>query len=231
MQPYVALIGALLAAGSHHGGNQQARPAYVINQVVTNKKVVGLTFDDGPSKKWTPEILRVLKSDHVRATFFVIGSHAVRRPQLIREEVKSGMEIGSHGSQHLTLRNQSEQAIRTEIEDNAETLKALGAPAPTLYRLPGGISDRTALKVLGQFHYHLVGWTIDTRDWRRVYSAATMAKKVERSIEPGSIIIFHDGPNSSQQTVQAVKQIIPALRKMGYRFDTVGQMLKLEKQH
>lgn len=205
------------------------RPAAVIKSVLTTKKVVALTFDDGPTPKWTPKVLQVLKDNHVRATFFVIGSHATQRPLLLKEEVDAKMEVGNHGFQHIILRNKSADAVKQEIQQNEALLTSLGVPKPRVYRLPAGSSDTTALKVLGEMGYKVIGWSVDTRDWRRRYSADHMAKLVEKQAAPGAIIIFHDGPNSSQATVDAVKQIIPALKAQGYTFDTVSQMLKLEK--
>lgn len=200
-------------------------PAPIIRQVPTHQKVMALTFDDGPSPRWTPKILTTLTQAHVRATFFLIGSHATRYPQEVRDEIQAHMEIGSHGAEHLVLRRESAAAIRQEIESNAQILHALGAPSPRLYRLPGGASDPTALRVLGSLGYTVVGWSIDTRDWRHQASAQAMAAQVERQAHPGAIVIFHDGPNGSQATVEAVRLLIPALKAQGYRFVTVGQLL------
>ena len=223
------LIAALLLFGfpwfSHH--SVAGRPAVVIKQVLTNKKVIALTFDDGPTLRWTPKILQVLNDNHVRATFFVIGSHAMNRTVVLKDEVDAKMEIGSHGFQHLIFRNKNPQTIKQEVEQNEALLMSLGVPKPRLYRLPAGWSDPTALKVLGQMGYKVVGWSIDTRDWRRRDSAEKMAAHVERQVTPGSIIIFHDGPNSSEATVNAVKQIVPALKAQGWKFDTASELLKL----
>lgn len=205
------------------------RPAPIIKSVLTTHKVVALTFDDGPTKTWTPEVLNVLKANHVHATFFVIGSHAMQRPEILKEEIDAKEEIGSHGYAHLTLRGKPEDVVKQEISQNEALLTSLGVKQPTLYRMPGGASDTVALRVLGKMGYQVIGWSIDTRDWRRRYSADQMAARVEKNVQPGSIIIFHDGPNSSKATVGAIQQIIPALKQQGYKFDTVGQMLKLEK--
>ncbi len=204
------------------------RMAPVIKQVLTTHKVVALTFDDGPTRTWTPKILHVLTADHVRATFFVIGSHATRRPEILQQELQAKMEIASHGFAHKILRHQDVQTVREEILQNETLLTSLGVPKPTLYRLPAGSSDSAALRVLGEMGYRVIGWSIDTRDWRHRYTASQMAQIVEKQVSPGAIIIFHDGPNSSQMTVDAVKQIIPALRAQGYRFDTVSALLHLE---
>lgn len=221
----VLALGALLLPASPA---KAAAAAPVIRQVVTSKKVVALTFDDGPTRKWTPQILQILTAEKVPATFFIVGSHALRHPTLVQDEVKAGMEIASHGSRHLILKGKDAAAVRREIEENAAILKSLGAPNPTLYRLPAGLSDRTALEVLHQLGYQVIGWTIDTRDWRRRLSAQQMTDLVLKQIEPGSIIIFHDGPNSSERTVEAVRALIPALRQRGYQFLTVSQLLKEE---
>ncbi|MCL5116165.1 MAG: polysaccharide deacetylase family protein [Firmicutes bacterium] len=211
----------------HHAA--VTRPAPIIKQVLTTQKVVALTFDDGPTKTWTPKILQVLKENRVRATFFVIGSHAMQRPEFLKQEIDAKMEIGSHGYEHITLRNKSAEVVKQEIQQNEALLTSLGVPKPTLYRMPGGASDSTALKVLGQMGYKVIGWSVDTRDWRRRYTGPQMAERVMKQVEPGAIIIFHDGPNSSQATVNAVQEIIPALKKQGWKFDTVSQLLKLER--
>lgn len=211
------------------GHAAQSKPAPVIRQAVTTHKVIALTFDDGPSPRWTPKVLAALNQNHVQATFFLIGSHATRHPLLVQQEVNDKMDIGSHGAEHRTLRNQSATVVRQEVENNAQILQSLGAPKPTLYRMPGGASDTTALTVLGQLGYHVIGWSIDTRDWRHRTSAIAMAQKVEKEASPGAIVIFHDGPNGSEATVRAVQMIIPTLKKAGYRFVTVQQLLTMEK--
>lgn len=211
----------------HHAA--VVRPAPVIKQVLTNQKVLALTFDDGPTAQWTPKILQVLKEHHVRATFFVIGSHAIRQPLLLQDEVAAHMEVASHGYAHRLLKNQSAEAVKQEVEQNEALLSSLGVPKPQLYRLPAGSSDVVALKVLGQMGYKVIGWSIDTRDWRRRFSGDQMAEKVIKQASPGAIIIFHDGANSSAATVDAVKKLIPALAQQGWKFDTVSQLLRLER--
>lgn len=205
------------------------RPAPVIKNVLTTQKVLALTFDDGPTRTWTRKVLQVLQANHVRATFFVIGTHASQRPEILKQEVDAKMEIGSHGYEHRILRNKSAEAVTQEIQQNEALLTSLGVPKPTLYRLPAGTSDSTALKVMGEMGYKVIGWSIDTRDWRRRYTGQQMANQIMKEVQPGAIVIFHDGPNSSEATVQAIQQVIPELKKQGWKFDTVSQMLKLER--
>jgi peptidoglycan/xylan/chitin deacetylase (PgdA/CDA1 family) len=228
---WIGMGAAVLVLLAYHlGGAVTAaatRPAPLVTSVPTAEKVVALTFDDGPTPRWTPAILNLLKEEHVKATFFVIGRQVARYPHLVEQEVRDGMEIGSHGSQHLILRNRSEAAIRTEVEEAAQLIQVAGAPAPRLYRLPAGIYDRQALSVLGALGYTVIGWSVDPRDWRHRLTAEQMLSLVQKQVGPGGIIIFHDGTNGSQATVEATKLVIETLKKEGYRFLTVGQLLKV----
>jgi peptidoglycan/xylan/chitin deacetylase (PgdA/CDA1 family) len=227
--------GAVLVLGiaivAYHTGSavtaSAVRPAPVVTSVPISEKAVALTFDDGPTPRWTPKILAILKDLQVRATFFVIGQQAIRYPQLIADEVRDGMEIGNHGAMHVILKNRSPEAIRREVEDAAQAIEAAGAPPPRLYRLPAGIYDRQALSVLGSLGYTVIGWSVDPRDWRHRYTAAQMLGIVQKQVGPGSIIIFHDGTNGSQATVDATRMVIDTLRREGYRFVTVSQLLSL----
>jgi peptidoglycan/xylan/chitin deacetylase (PgdA/CDA1 family) len=228
------ILGALvLAILAYHTGSvvtaEANRPAPLVTSVPISEKAVALTFDDGPTPKWTPKILELLKAEGVRATFFVIGQQAVKYPHLIAEEVESGMEIGNHGFDHVILRGKTPATIAQEVNAAAEAIEAAGAPAPRLYRLPAGVHDKTALTVLGELGYTVIGWSVDPRDWRHRYTADQMLKLVEKQVGPGRIIIFHDGTNGSQATVDAVRLVITTLRREGYRFVTVGQLLSLVK--
>lgn len=222
----VALVGFL---AGHRVVKVAPRLAPVITAVPTAEKVVALTFDDGPTPQWTPKILAVLKANGVPATFFVIGQEAVQHPNLISQEVQDGMEIANHGFSHRLLRRLNPEAITSEVQDGAMAIEAAGAKTPHLYRMPAGVYDQAALKILGEMGYTVIGWSVDPRDWRHRYTAQQMLATVLRQVGPGRIIIFHDGTNSSAATVQAVAELIPALKSQGYRFMTVGQMLKVVK--
>jgi peptidoglycan/xylan/chitin deacetylase (PgdA/CDA1 family) len=228
----LAVLAVLVLLAYHTGevlGLSAARPANVVTQVPIAEKAVALTFDDGPTPRWTPQVLALLTQEHVPATFFVIGQQVARYPNLVADEVKAGMEVGNHGFQHRLLRRLDARAVAAEVQQAADLIEGAGAPAPRLYRLPAGVYDRTALEVLGQLGYTVIGWSVDPRDWRHRYTAQQMEQMVLRQVGPGAIIIFHDGTNSSQATLDAVRAIIPALRQQGYRFVTVSQLLSLVK--
>jgi peptidoglycan/xylan/chitin deacetylase (PgdA/CDA1 family) len=227
------LAAAVLAVGAYRAGlgvgAAVAAPARVVTEVPTSEKVVAFTFDDGPTARWTPQILGILRADKVPATFFVIGQEVVRHPELVTQEVQAGMEIGNHGFRHRRLRGLDRAAIVDEVRQGAQAIETAGAPAPTLYRLPAGVWDRTALSTLGSLGYTVVGWSVDPQDWRHRFTAQQMTDLVLKTVRPGAIVIFHDGTNSSAATVDAVRALIPALKGQGYRFVTVGQLLRINK--
>ncbi|HVB09386.1 MAG TPA: polysaccharide deacetylase family protein, partial [Bacillota bacterium] len=116
-------------------------PVRLIRSVPTTAKAIALTFDDGPSPKYTPMILQLLQENGAHATFFVIGQEVERYPQILKAEVDGGNEVGNHGYHHLTLQNVSTDQLVSEVQTAEQTLVSLTGSQPTLYRLPGGKSD------------------------------------------------------------------------------------------
>jgi peptidoglycan/xylan/chitin deacetylase (PgdA/CDA1 family) len=221
----LALFGGLIPPGLA-APRPQAKTAPLVRQVFTTRKAVALTFDDGPSPTATPLLLDYLKQQKIRATFFIIGQEAARFPQLVAREVAEGHDVGNHGMRHKALGRLSEAAMEEEIRGGEEALVAAGAPKPTYYRLPKAIGSKTAYAVLGRHGYTVISWSVDPRDYQRRTSGA-LVKDVMRQVQPGSIIIFHDGPGRRAATLEALREIVPQLRAQGYTILPVSQLLKV----
>ncbi len=201
-------------------------PVRVVRAVPVPVKAVALTFDDGPSATYTPEVLSLLQQYAAKATFFVVGREVVRHPQLIRQEAQDGMEIGNHGFNHLTVRGLDPVAIQAEAKPVEQEITAITGNRPTLYRLPRGQGDPRSLRALADMGYTVVAWNIDTMDYLRRTPQA-IAQQVETQVRPGSIVIFHDGGGNRSSTVAALRLLLPVLRQRGYRMVTVSQLLEL----
>jgi peptidoglycan/xylan/chitin deacetylase (PgdA/CDA1 family) len=202
------------------------RPVRIVRSAPTAAKAVALTFDDGPSPKYTPQVLDLLKQYGARATFFVIGQEVERFPDLLKAEVAAGSEVGNHGYHHLTLKSVSADQLTAEVQAAEQTLVSLTGAKPTLYRLPGGKSDAASLRALTDMGYTIVMWSVDTRDY--VYRPpAAIVSQVEKEVRPGSIVIFHDGGGNQQHTVDALRQLLPWFRDQGYQLVTVSQLLEM----
>jgi peptidoglycan-N-acetylglucosamine deacetylase len=158
--------------------------------------VVALTFDDGPNDGATSAILDALDARGVRATFFVFGSKARERPELIARMNAAGHEVNPHTwADHRSHLEMS----RTELEDDLGlTLEAIGelrCPAPRFWRPPfGDVNDPLSHEVAAAHGLRVITWTLDTVDWNLERSADLILGEVGDLIEPDSVILMHDVP-------------------------------------
>jgi polysaccharide deacetylase family sporulation protein PdaB len=185
------------------------------------KKQIALTFDDGPHPDYTPEILALLKQSNVKATFFLVGSQAEKYPELVRAELAAGHSIGNHTYHHVSLPKIPEEYVADEIKTCGEVLRSITGKAPHLFRPPGGEYDTEVAEAVEALGYTMVLWTDDPGDYVSPGEPLILSRTL-RDARSGGIILIHDG---IQQTVDALPRIIEALRKQGYQFVTVDQML------
>ncbi|MBX5466252.1 MAG: polysaccharide deacetylase family protein [Firmicutes bacterium] len=221
----VLVAGALLATRSQAGERGQNRPG-VWWYVPTTAKVVALTFDDGPNPPYTGQILAALTEAHARATFFVLGRQVVRYPQWVRAEVAAGMEVGNHSWSHENLRHLSEEAIRQELQRTQDAVHAAAGVTPTWMRPPYGAFGPATVKVnraLG-LSMALWSWTEDSRDWANPGPDA-IVRRVMGNLQPGDIVLFHDGGGDRSQTVAALRIILADLEAQGWRAVTLTELL------
>lgn len=185
----------------------------------TPKKVVALTFDDGPDPTLTPKLLKTLKHYNVHATFFEVGSSVIRYPSVSRQVLKYGNQIGNHSWNHPDLTTLSNtKAIHQIALTDAAIYKATGT-IPTYIRPPyGAVNSRIG----NLFDRPIVRWNVDSRDWAYLNTPKTVSH-VLATTHPGSIILMHDIHPTS---VAAVPQIIRSLKKRGYIFVTLPTLMQ-----
>lgn len=187
-------------------------------------KRIALTFDDGPHYKYTEEILDILAEYDVKATFFVVGSLAERYPELILRELSEGHEIASHTWSHPHLAKLPEATLENELSATEEFLYELAEYRPRLFRPPEGKCPDTVRRVAAELDYEVVLWTVDTRDWAHTPSDM-IVKTVLDNTESGSIILCHDFIGGNSPTPEALRKFIPELKRNGYEFVTVSDLL------
>ena len=194
---------------------------------------IALTFDDGPDPIWTPKIAAILRREHVRATFFVVGSEAARHPDLIRLLVRDGDEIGNHTFTHVALSNGPSWERRLQLDLTEAVLVGITGHYSRLVRppysaTPDAVSDQDERKLaaLAGQRYLIVLANNDSEDWRRG-GVADIVRKASPQGTTGGIVMFHDGGGDRSQTVAALQQLIPALRARGFRFVTVSALAGL----
>lgn len=189
--------------------------------LVTNgsrsRKVVALTFDDGPSE-YTPEFLKVLREKGVHATFFEIGQEMPGREEAMRQILAEGDEIGDHTMNHVEYPGYS------QIAGAAARIEADTHFKPCLFRPPGGAVNEGVVATAGSLGMRTITWDVDPRDWSLPGSGVIYSNVVSHT-QPGSIILMHDGGGPRNETLAALPQMIDTLRARGYRFATVSELL------
>lgn len=185
-------------------------------------RLVALTFDDGPGPQ-TAEILAELQRLHAPATFFIVGSMAAARPDLVRAEARAGMQIGNHTWSHPPMPTLSRAAQRAQIESTNAILRRLTGRRPRFFRPPNWRAGAITAHVVSREHMIGVLRTVDTRDWTLPGTAAIVRRALR--VRPGGIIAMHDaGGYTRAQTVAAVPPIVHGLRRMHLRLVTIGDL-------
>lgn len=216
-----------LAAAPKNGRNYYEARGEVIWEVPSNKKLLAITFDDGPDPEDTPKILDILAQYHVKATFFVIGSKADRHPDLVKREMEEGHEIANHTyTHHFFNRRSTAEIIEKEITAAQQSVRAITGKQPKLFRPPGGMFNDAVLKYARKQGLQTIMWSWhqDTKDWSRP-GVGFIVNKVLNNVRNGDIILLHDYVSGNSQTIQALEAILPVLSKRGYEFVTVSELL------
>lgn len=189
----------------------------VINRKIDkSKKMIALTFDDGPNYN-TSKVIDVLNKYDIRATFFVLGSRAINNKDILKKMADSGMEIGNHTYNHLLLTKYDENKIRSEIEDTSEVIYSATKKRPKLLRPSYGSVNNKIKKVANM---PIIIWDIDTLDWK-YHNSKRITSRVVNKVRDGDIILMHDIYSAS---LNALSNIIPILQGNGYEFVTIDEL-------
>lgn len=219
----VAVVGAstaLAGAGPRRTGKEGALFA-----VRTHDKVVALTFDDGPDPRWTPAVLAMLRAHHAHATFFLVGEHALAHRDLVADLLADGHEIGNHTFDHPHLPALGDAAIREEIARGEQAIVDAGAPAPTLFRPPIGLTDERVAAATRDAGLRTVLWRGCVEHFVNHQPVAVGVSRMLDGVRPGAILLAHDGgiPDRSR-TMQALPLLLDGLKARGYRVVTVSDL-------
>ncbi|NEW06261.1 polysaccharide deacetylase family protein [Paenibacillus sp. SYP-B3998] len=202
----------------------------VIEHIDHAQKAVCLTFDDGPHPVYTPQILQLLKKYKAKATFFLLGCHVQKYPELVKQIIAEGHEVGNHTWSHADVSTLSDEELLEELEEAEKALWKAGAVKPTLFRPPYGEYNEQTLALVHRLLYRMILWTEnkDTKDWNSV-GADQIVRKALTNVEPGNIVLLHDGSEAAtcnrEQTVQALAVILFELQRDGYRCTTISELL------
>ncbi|MGL5439351.1 MAG: polysaccharide deacetylase family protein [Filifactoraceae bacterium] len=184
---------------------------------LSGKKLVALTYDDGPNGKSTSIILDVLKENKVKATFFVLGTNVYNNKEQAIRTVSEGHEVANHSYSHKDLTKLGVSGINKEIQETQKAIKDVTGVTPTLLRVPYGAFNQNVKSNAG---LPIIQWNIDTLDWK-TRSADKTVNSVLNNVKDGDIVLMH---NIHMSTAEATKILVPELIKRGYTLVTVSEL-------
>lgn len=200
-----------------------ANPA-VISRGNSNIKQMSLTFDDGGSAKNVRSVMDTLDKYNVKATFFFVGSFIEKNPELIKDLVSRGHEMGNHTYSHPELTKLSYEKIKGELLKSQNILKKItGQEMKPYLRPPYGSQNATVLKAAAETgHSHIIMWNVDTNDWKGK-SPTQLTKHVVSNSGNGNIVLMHTV--SSSNSYKALPDMIKGLQNKGYKLVTISELL------
>jgi peptidoglycan-N-acetylglucosamine deacetylase len=219
-EPAIAAEGPTARTATPTGPGTYA--ATVTFRTAPSEKLVALTLDDGPTREWTPQVLRILQRHGAKATFFRVGEHAQAAPDLTTQTADAGHEQGNHTWAHSDLTQHGEGFDRGTLERTQEVLEKLTGQTPTLCRPPYGRIDSVGLAVCSRLHYGVALWSHHVTG----SNPEGGVNEILRQATPGSIILAHDGgsePNAS--LMKQLDRLVGSMTDTGFRFVTVSELL------
>ncbi|MTJ47311.1 polysaccharide deacetylase family protein [Dolichospermum sp. UHCC 0259] len=193
------------------------------------KKVIALTFDDGPWPSSTAKVLDILKKNNIKGTFFVVGQNVKNYPDLTKRVVTDGHIIANH-TWHHWYHHMNAQAAAYEVANTTDIIYQTTGVKTSLFRPPGGIMSNGVAAYAKSNKYAVIMWSSDSMDYARP-SVPKLINNIFREAKPGGIVLMHDGGGDRSHTVKALPEIISRFRKQGYEFVTVPELLEMQNQY
>ena len=180
-----------------------------------SEKILYLSFDDGPHPIITPQVLRLLKEYHAKATFFCVGNNVSKYPDLFKAIPLEGHSIGNHSFHHLNGWRSSTQKYIEDV-NNADVLIQ-----SNLYRPPYGRLKFKQASMLRKMGYELIMWTLLSADYDKRLTKENCAARLVKNIQPGAIVLFHDSEKAADRMIYALTTLLKVANEQGYRFEAI----------
>lgn len=197
---------------------ERSLPVYSVER---DGKYVALSFDAAWGNEDTEQLIDILGSYNVKATFFIVGQWVDKYPESVMQLANAGMEVMNHSDTHAHFAKLSSDQIVSEINACSDKIEALTGVRPTLFRCPYGEYDDHVIDTVNAMGVTAVQWDVDSLDWKGL-SADEITRRVTENVKPGSIVLFH---NAAEHTPEALPGIIESLLADGYTIVPIGQLL------
>lgn len=185
---------------------------------------VFLTFDDGPHPQYTTQLLDILRTEKIQATFFLTGKNAFQYPGLVESIARDGHDIGNHGFSHARMDFRKMAWIRSEIEKTDHIVASITGKKPVFFRPPYGRFDLRFHGLMKKTNHTLVLWSLLTGDFQEPLSQCLL-ERVQTHLHPGAILLFHDGHPNTPIMLEAFRDIVRLIRKLGFSFQPLSEIM------
>jgi peptidoglycan/xylan/chitin deacetylase (PgdA/CDA1 family) len=220
-----ALLLAAMLAGPAHA---KVPTGFPIARMKTDAKRIALSFDDGPQPGAVLDtLLQVLATRHAHATFFVIGRELAMHPEIGRQLLAAGQELGNHTWTHPRLDSLPLPRVRAELAETDSLLRSLGAKGRALVRPPYGALNEEVLGDLKKRHRVVALFDVDPAyDFPGVTDPDSIAARTVLWLGPGSILVMHPWYGNDGPALALLPRVLDWLESLGYRIVTVSELLK-----
>jgi peptidoglycan-N-acetylglucosamine deacetylase len=191
-----------------------------------SQRRAALTFDDGPDANSTPQLLDLLKEEKIEAAFFCIGKKVAANPGLAARIVREGHLLQNHSYAHSNFTNFFSGArLRAELQQTQTIIQKTTGIAPQFFRPPMGLSNPRTFRAAQSLDLQVVGWTIRSLDTITT-GPGKIVVRISKQLQPGAIILLHDGNIPASRLVPTVKLLLATLREGGYDVVRLDKILK-----
>ena len=188
-------------------------------------EVISLTFDDGPDKEYTPQVLELLKKYHFKATFFLIGNKIEKNPELVEEIINQGHTIGNHTFSHSNnFGFLKTNEVIYDLKKANGLIEKFQDIKLNLYRPAFGVTNPRISKAVKELKLKPIGWSVRSLDTTQD-SKGKIVKRVTKNLKKGDVVLLHD---TSKKTVEVLEQLLIFIEKKKWTSITVDQLLNLK---
>lgn len=193
-----------------------------------DRKVIALTFDDGPWPRTTEQVLGILRRNNIKATFFMIGAALNNNKEIAKKVAEEGHALANHTWNHRYHKVSQAEAAK-EVNSTGDLIEEVTGTKTSLFRPPGGVMTNGLVEYVHSQNQANIMWSVDSADWRSGTNA--IARNVLTQAKSGGIVLMHDGGGNRAPTVAALPRIIAELKRQGYDFVTVPELLAMADEY
>ncbi len=212
---------SISATGAHQVFYGYAVKKLPIYRVQTDEKKVAISFDCAWGTTYTDQLLSIMQEENVKCTFFMVEFWAEKYPDYVKKISDCGHEIGTHSATHPYMSKLDTDAIVKELTTSSQAIERVTGKKVELFRPPYGDYNDRLIDTATSLNLYTIQWDVDSLDWKDL-TAKQIHERVTSKVKNGSIVLFH---NQGLHTAEALKQIIKDLKKQGYTFVPIGELI------